>query len=293
MHLERREDAADQPDEPEILDDDRVDAAVDRVAEEEERIAQLDLYKIHHFDNPAKATGLKVLDAEEGLRLAAGKADLAAEKIIEKGLANTTPDIPIIGEEAAAAGRLPLLEGAEYFWLVDPLDGTREFITGSGDYTVNIALIHNGVPVLGVVYAPVPGILYAGFGAGRALKWTEDTGRDKEINVRPAPKEGMTVVASKHHGDSDKLNEFLEGFKVRKLIRRGSSLKICAVAEGKADLYPRFGPTCEWDTAAGDAVLRAAGGAIADLDGRPFIYGRQDKKFLNGNFIAAPDWYFA
>lgn len=242
-------------------------------------------------------------------------ADREAEEIIGKKLKDILPDIPIIGEEAAEAGNLPDLSGADYFWLVDPLDGTKEFISGSGDYTVNIALIHippsplpsphggegdraaqdraRGEPVLGVVYAPVKGELYAGCGEGTAIRWLEDTNAEKVIHVRRPPKEGLTVVASRNHGDGGRLNAFLDGHKVEKLIKRGSSLKICAVAAGKADLYPRFGPTCEWDTAAGDAILRAAGGVLAATGGQPFTYGHAERKFLNPEFIAAPTDFFS
>lgn len=215
-------------------------------------------------------------------------ADRAAEQVIEKALKDLTPDIPMVGEEASEEGRIPDLSQADYFWLVDPLDGTKEFISGSGDYTINIALIHEGRPLIGVVYAPVRGELYAGHGPGTAIRYMEDSGREKPIRVRPPPKEGLTVVASAHHGNPQRLDGFLQDFKVAKILKRGSSLKICAVAAGKADIYPRFGPTCEWDTAAGDAVLRAAGGTIIDLSGRDFTYGHSGRKFLNTEFIACP-----
>lgn len=218
-------------------------------------------------------------------------ADHAAEAIIEKALRELMPDIPIVAEEAAAAGKLPEIAGKEYFWLVDPLDGTKEFISGSGDYTVNIALIHNGKPVVGVVYTPVNGELYAGCGPGTAVRWLEKTGNEKNINVRAAPAAGLTVVASRNHGDPGRLDTFLSHYKVERLIKRGSSLKICAVAAGKADVYPRFGPTCEWDTAAGDAVLRSAGGCITDMKGATLLYGKQNGKFLNPEFIAAGDGF--
>lgn len=220
-------------------------------------------------------------------------ADREAEDLIERKLKEILPDVPIIGEEAAEAGKLPDLTGADYFWLVDPLDGTKEFISGSGDYTVNIALVHRGAPVLGVVYAPAKGELYAGHAEGSAVRWLEDTNAEKAIHVRRPPKEGLTVVASRNHGDGGKLDAFLDGHKVEKLIKRGSSLKICAVAAGKADLYPRFGPTCEWDTAAGDAILRAAGGLLTTTDGQPFTYGHAGRKFLNPEFIAAPRDFFS
>ncbi len=216
-------------------------------------------------------------------------ADQKAEAIIEKALADITPDVPMVGEEASAEGRIPDLTGCDYFWLVDPLDGTKEFISGSGDYTVNIALIHKGVPLVGVVYAPVRGELYAGSGPGTAVRYLEESDKEKPIHVRKPPSEGLTVVASANHGDPEKLDRFLQGYKVAKLIKRGSSLKICAVAAGKADLYPRLGPTCEWDTAAGDAVLRSAGGIITDLQGNDFIYGNSGRKFLNTDFVACAE----
>jgi 3'(2'), 5'-bisphosphate nucleotidase len=221
-------------------------------------------------------------------------ADQEAEKFINQELAKLVPGIPVIGEESAEAGTLPSLENAEYFWLVDPLDGTKEFITGGDDFTVNIALIHNGDPVLGVVYAPARGALYAGHGPGTAIRWLEENNNEKSIRVRKPPRHGLTVVASARHGDAIRMDKFLEDFKIEKLIRRGSSLKICSIAEGKADMYPRFGPTCEWDTAAADAVLRAADGFMTDTTGKALRYGGAGTKFLNPEFIAASfDWFNA
>lgn len=220
------------------------------------------------------------------------EADRAAEALIEKALLEATPAVPFVGEEAVEAGRIPDLTGADYFWLVDALDGTKEFISGSGDYTVNIALMkRDGAlfePLLGVIYAPVKGELYAGCGEGTAVRWLEDSDKEKDIHVRPAPREGLTIAASIRHGNTERLEKFLEGHKIAKITKRGSSLKICAVAMGKADIYPRFGPTCEWDIAAGHAILRSAGGEITDLDGKPMTYGHADRKFLNPEFIAAP-----
>ena len=213
-------------------------------------------------------------------------ADQHAEKVIIKGLNEMTPSVPVVGEESMAAGKKPDISKSDYFWLVDPLDGTKEFISGSGDFTVNIALIFNGEPVLGVVYAPYHGLLYAGFGLGTATKWLEDTDIEKKILTRRAPVEGLTVVASKSHGKGEKLDKFLTDYKVKKLLKKGSSLKICAVAAGKADIYPRFGPTCEWDTAAADAILRAAGGVMTDTNGNPLVYGGRREGFLNPEFIA-------
>jgi 3'(2'), 5'-bisphosphate nucleotidase len=159
---------------------------------------------------------------------------------------------------------------------------------------VNIALIHNGVPVLGVVYAPVPGELYAGCGPGTAIRWLADHENDKPITVRDAPAAGFTVVASVNHKNDAKLNAFLDDLKVAKVLHRASSLKICAIAAGKADIYPRHGLTSEWDTAAGHAVLNSAGGKIVDLDGNPLTYGHADRKFLNPEFVASSGfWPFA
>ena len=213
-------------------------------------------------------------------------ADQKAEELIEKALKEITPDLEIVGEEAAEAGHRPVTENLEYFWLVDPLDGTKEFISGSGDYTVNIGLIHNGKPVLGVVYAPYHGELYAAHGEGTAIRWTEESNKDKLIRVRKVPSEGLTIVSSKSFGSGDKLESFLANYKVRKSIKRGSSLKICSIASGKADMYPRFGPTCEWDTAAAHAILTSAGGLLTDINGVELTYGGTDPKFLNPEFIA-------
>jgi 3'(2'), 5'-bisphosphate nucleotidase len=204
--------------------------------------------------------------------------------------------VPVIGEEAAAAGDLPDLSTSDYFWLVDALDGTREFTEGGLDFTVNIALIHKteqgGEPILGVVYAPARGALYAGHGPGTATRWLADSDHEKNINVRSTPKAGITVVSSTRSTDTTRMDQFLSGFKVEKIIRRGSSLKICAIAEGKADFYPRFGAICEWDTAAGDAVLRAAGGLITDMNGQPLTYGHAERTFINPECVASAfEWF--
>lgn len=220
-------------------------------------------------------------------------ADREAEGFIQMSLELITPTVPVIGEEAVSLGKAPEITNEHrYFWLLDPLDGTKEFINGGDEFTVNIALIYDGAPILGVVYAPVTGELFAGHGPGTATKLNEDTGKEKPITVRAPLKKGLSVVASKSHGDTQKLDKFLEKFKVDKLIKKGSSLKICVIAEGKADIYPRFGPTCEWDTAAADAVLRSAGGVLTDTNGKAFRYGGEDPKWLNPEFIAcAFQWY--
>lgn len=213
-------------------------------------------------------------------------ADQKAEILITKALKQITPEVLIVGEEAAAEGYRPDLSNQEYFWLVDPLDGTKEFVSGSGDYTVNIALIKNNIPVLGVVYAPVHGELYAACGEGTAIRWLEDNDTEKKISVRPLQDKGLIIIASKSHGKGQRLDDFLSNYKVNKITQRGSSLKMCAIAAGKADMYPRFGSTCEWDTAAAHAILNAAGGCITDMDGNDLRYGGFDPKFLNPEFVA-------
>lgn len=214
-------------------------------------------------------------------------ADRLAEALIEKALADLTPDIPFVGEEAVSAGRIPNLSGAACFWVVDPLDGTRDFIRGSPDYTVNIALVREGVPTLGVIYAPAHGRLYAAHGPGTAVRWQEETRIEKPVRVRPAPAAGLTVLTSHAHADAGRLEALLDAYKVARVQRAGSSLKLCSIAAGKADLYPRFGPTCEWDTAAGQAILHAAGGRLATFDGAPLCYGRAESRFLNPPFVAS------
>lgn len=213
-------------------------------------------------------------------------ADHAAEALIMAELASILPGVPVVAEEETAAGRVPDIAGVEYFWLVDALDGTRAFVRGEHDFTVNIALIRNAAPLLGVVYAPARGEMYSGCGPDTALRWLEDTDHEKSIRLRRPPASGLVVMASSHHGDKARMDEFLSQYKVAKMVRQSSSLKLCALAAGKADMYPRFGPTCEWDIAAGDAVLRAAGAAVHDLSGVPLCYGRMADKFVNPDFVA-------
>ncbi|MFH1158194.1 MAG: 3'(2'),5'-bisphosphate nucleotidase CysQ [Pseudomonadota bacterium] len=210
-------------------------------------------------------------------------ADQEAEKLIASALHDLFPHIPMVGEESVAAGSIPDISGGT-FWLVDPLDGTKEFITGSGDFTVNIALVRDFMPVMGVIYAPVAEELYFGAGDEAFMSLHDESAR--KITVREAPAEGLTVVASKRHGDPERLAAFLKDKKVARLVSRSSSLKFCAIAAGLADFYPRLGPTCEWDTAAGDAILRAAGGHVTTLDGQALSYGHADREFLNPEFLA-------
>jgi 3'(2'), 5'-bisphosphate nucleotidase len=209
------------------------------------------------------------------------EADVRAEAIILAGLRVLTPDLPIVAEEAVAAGDVPSV-GAS-FWLVDPLDGTKEFIGRNGEFTVNIAMVHYGVPVLGVVFAPALGRLFAG---GRdSGAFIEDAAGRRKIHCRATPPEGLTVVASRSHGDASALDAFLSGRKVASLVSAGSSLKLCLVAAGEADLYPRLGRTMEWDIAAGHAVLLAAGGYLVDIAGSPLRYGKPG--FENPHFVAS------
>lgn len=207
-------------------------------------------------------------------------ADEQAEALITQALHRLTPDIPVVGEEAASAGALPA--ATDRFWLVDPLDGTKEFISRNGEFTVNIALIEQGQARLGVVLAPALGRLYGG-GIGLGA-WIEQDGIRHAIACRHEPAEGLHVVASRSHGDAAALDAFLSGRKVARNVSAGSSLKLCLVACGQADVYPRLGRTMEWDIAAGHAVLNGAGGAVDRIDGGPLTYGKPG--FENPHFAA-------
>jgi 3'(2'), 5'-bisphosphate nucleotidase len=208
------------------------------------------------------------------------EADERAEAIIVQRLRALTPDIPIVAEEAVAAGQVPAVR--QRFWLVDPLDGTKEFASRNGEFTVNVALVDGGVPVLGVVLAPAIGRLFAGAAGLGAL--AEQGGARRAIRCRSVPAEGLTVVSSRSHGDAAALDAFLAGRRVAASVNAGSSLKLCLLAAGEADLYPRFGRTMEWDIAAGHAVLLAAGGRVVTLHGEPLRYGKPG--FENPHFVA-------
>ena len=220
------------------------------------------------------------------------KADREAEALIFEALGRLAPDIPIVGEEAVSAGHRPDI--GNRFFMVDPLDGTKEFIAGRAEFTVNIGLIEDGRPVLGLVYAPVLKMLYFTPARGRAARLHIDPYgarlKTDEIEYEPigcikGNGPGLRVVASRSHL-SVETKAYLEEFEVSEFLSAGSSLKFCLLAEGKADLYPRLSPTMEWDTAAGQAVLEAAGGQVVCEDGTPFRYGKKDAGFLNGGFIA-------
>jgi len=224
----------------------------------------------------------------------ATEADRQAEAVIVKRLQAFDAALPIVAEEAVSAGRIPNV--SERFVLVDPLDGTKEFIKQRTDFTVNIALIEDGVPVLGVLAAPARDELFVGERGTGA--WTATlsnaTPNWSPIHTRQPTLEELVVVASLSHL-SDETKEFIERFQVKGFSGAGSSIKFCQVARGEADLYPRLGRTMEWDTAAGDAVLRAAGGRVETLDGKPLRYGKRnqadDTDFANPYFVAAAfDW---
>ncbi len=216
------------------------------------------------------------------------EADEQAEKIILHGLTRHYPDIQVVAEEAASAGNVPENLDARFF-LVDPLDGTKEFVAGREDFTVNIALIENGVPIAGIVYAPARFVLYAGAG-NAAYRATVDGQIGQRIPLEPQKQDSPErVVASRSHMTAE-TEDWLECRPDCRTVNIGSSLKFCLLAEGSADIYPRFGRTMEWDTAAGDAVLRAAGGITETLDGKPLLYGKRnqadDSDFANPHFIA-------
>ncbi|TCV94014.1 3'(2'),5'-bisphosphate nucleotidase [Luteibacter rhizovicinus] len=212
-------------------------------------------------------------------------ADLAAQQVIAEGLALLTPGIPLISEEALAA---PWSERCTWrrYWLVDPLDGTREFVKRNGEFTVNIALIEDHRPVLGVVLAPVSGDLYAATRGNGAWRERSEAADREPIRTR-VPPTPMRVTGSRTHGDA-RLATLLQRLGPHETFALGSSLKFCIIARGDADLYLRLGATSEWDTAAAQCVLEEAGGAVLDLAGRPFRYNTRDS-LINPEFIACGD----
>lgn len=212
-------------------------------------------------------------------------ADTAAHDIIVRGLRGISHDIPILSEEGS---EIPWEVRKHWprFWLVDPIDGTKDFTQRTGEFTVNIALIEDGEPVLGVVTAPALKEAYWGV-KGEGAHKRDRSGKVHRIEVAE-PRSVKRVVASKNHLNPE-TREFIEKLGEHELVQAGSSLKFCRIAEGHADIYPRLGPTCEWDTGAAQAVLMAAGGKVQTLEGGPIKYGKQD--VLNPYFIAAGGWY--
>lgn len=220
-------------------------------------------------------------------------ADEEAEAILLAALARIAPGIPVVAEEAVAAGRVPSV--GELFFLVDPLDGTREFINRRDEFTVNVALIEHGEPVLGLVYAPALGHLYASHtdDSGAGFCTLSPAARPASpaecgfaaVRTRSPDLARLIAVASRSHMTPE-TEAFLARFAVTERRDSGSSLKFCSIARGLADIYPRLGPTMEWDTAAGHAVLVAAGGSVTTPDGAPFLYGKAADGFRNGHFVA-------
>ncbi|MGX1201857.1 3'(2'),5'-bisphosphate nucleotidase CysQ [Marinobacter sp. MBR-105] len=213
-------------------------------------------------------------------------ADIASHDMIVKGLRQISRDIPILSEEGA---EIPWEERKKWrrFWLIDPIDGTKDFTQRTGEFTVNIAMIEDGEPVMGVVTAPALKEAFWGI-RGEGAHMRDRTGRVHRIRVAE-PKETLRVVASKNHLNEE-TRAFIDTLGAHETVQAGSSLKFCRIAEGHADMYPRMGPTSEWDTAAAHAVLVAAGGKVQTPEGQPLVYGKEN--ILNPNFIAAGNWYF-
>ncbi|MBY5937699.1 3'(2'),5'-bisphosphate nucleotidase CysQ [Marinobacter nauticus] len=213
-------------------------------------------------------------------------ADIASHDIIVKGLRQISRDIPILSEEGA---EIPWEERKKWrrFWLIDPIDGTKDFTQRTGEFTVNIAMIEDGEPVMGVVTAPALKEAFWGI-KGEGAHMRDRTGRVHRIRVAE-PKDTLRVVASKNHLNEE-TRAFIEALGSHETVQAGSSLKFCRIAEGHADIYPRMGPTSEWDTAAAHAVLVAAGGKVQTPEGQLLVYGKEN--ILNPNFIAAGSWYF-
>lgn len=253
---------------------------------------------IETFEQAALAAGRTILEVyDAGIHVTmkpdcspVTEADERAEAVILARLAEALPDVPVVAEEAVSAGKVPDINGRSFI-LVDPLDGTKEFINRRPEFTVNIARIENGTPVTGIVYAPALGIAYVG-SRGGAFKlavnpdFTIADRRPITARVRRVP---PVAVASRSHNNAE-TEEFLAANGITEYRSIGSSLKFCLLAEGVADIYPRFSRTMEWDTAAGDAVLRAAGGTTLCLDGTPLTYGKRnqtlDIDFANPSFVS-------
>lgn len=241
-----------------------------------------------HLSQIARSAGERIMAHYAGPRTARKKedhspvteADIEANSLIVAALTQDFHGIPVVSEENTVQ---PALAGnGAAFFLVDPLDGTRSFVSGEGEFTVNIGLIKGGIPVLGVVYAPAMGVLYAG-GANIGC-WREQGDEEAvPIHCRPRPEREIIVTRSRSH-PSARTNEFMEKFSVGEIRPASGAIKFCWVAEGSADLYPRFGQTMEWDTAAGHAILNEAGGKITDLEGNILAYAKPE--FRNEGFIA-------
>ncbi|MCV3210517.1 3'(2'),5'-bisphosphate nucleotidase CysQ [Mesorhizobium sp. YC-39] len=254
---------------------------------------------LDHFEHLALAAGREVMRVfnagcavdRKSDSSPVTEADRESEKIILAGLRAAFPGIPCVAEEEASAGIMPPDLG-DAFFLIDPLDGTKEFVNRRTDFTVNIALVRHGVPEIGVVFAPCTGRFFSGRpGRAETIEVNDDyqiTGR-QPISARKGLSP-LTIVASRSH-NTPETDAFIRDLGAAEIVSVGSSLKFCLVAAAEADVYPRFGRTMEWDTAAGDAVLRAAGGMTRTLDGKPLTYGKReqadDEDFANPHFIAS------
>lgn len=214
------------------------------------------------------------------------EADLAAHHILVDGLFKLTPDIPVLSEESDIAVQMQRLEWSVY-WLIDPLDGTKEFISRNGEFTINVALIKNGVPVLGVVYAPVLEAMYWGeLGKGAFKQQGEEAFKPIAVAKVPNIPTGWRILGSRSH-PSQAFQEFIQTLPEADIVAMGSSLKLCLIAEGAADLYPRLSPTSEWDIAAGHAVVAAAGGQVLKLSSmQPLVYNANPNSLINPFFVA-------
>jgi 3'(2'), 5'-bisphosphate nucleotidase len=216
-------------------------------------------------------------------------ADVESERFIVKRLAQLAPDVPVIAEEAVSSGHVAKI--GHRFFLVDPLDGTKEFVAKNGEFTINIAEVIEGKPVRGVIHAPAKDRLFFGEAMTGAYETFAPPGgapafaEAMEIHARRAPADGLVAVVSRSHADK-KTEEYLAQYNMKKFVSGGSSLKFCLVAAGEADIYPRHGRTMEWDTAAGHAILAAAGGSLTTLDGKPLLYGKAAEGFANPHFVA-------
>lgn len=241
----------------------------------------------------AQAAAAAILDVYDGEFAVAHKddrspltaADLAAHHAIVDGLRALTPDVPVLSEESTHEVPAQMRRRWDRLWVVDPLDGTREFVKRNGEFTVNIALVEHGVATFGVVHAPVTGVTWHGGAAIGACRRTREG--EQHLHVRQPATAPLRVAASRSHRDA-RTEAFLAAMGPIEPIGLGSSLKFCLVAEGGLDVYPRFGPTSEWDTAAAQAVLEGAGGQVVDPRGRPFRYNQRET-ILNGDFIALGD----
>tara|TARA_Y100001970_G_scaffold294373_1_gene452125 strand:- start:28140 stop:28925 length:786 start_codon:yes stop_codon:yes gene_type:complete len=211
------------------------------------------------------------------------QADEAADQIIVSGLKSSFPNIDVVSEEDSDRHTAKSIDYNEnIFWLVDPLDGTKEFIEKNGDFTVNIGLIKNNSPIAGVIYLPARGECYVGESNIGAASWPRN-GKIEKIHARKFPKTGPTIAVSRSHLDAN-TKQWIKKYKNKNIVRAGSALKFTLLASGKADIYPRFSRTMEWDTAAGHAIVESSGGSVRQPNGHPLLYGKPS--FINNDFIA-------